>query len=439
MKRAALFFMMAVSLSGCGIFGGKGKPKTPVLGERLPVLAYEGALELDPALAGVQVSLPPPVENASWTQPGGSSEGAIGNVALAASPSRAWQVSIGRGTSGKARLASGPVIDGGNVFTIDTAAEVRAFSAATGRQLWRYEMDRGGDYKRTAFGGGVGAGDGKLFAVSGFGRVVALEQGTGRRLWEVDLQVPLRGAPAVAGGQIFILSQDNQLFALSVLDGSTQWDMAATVENTSLFGAATPAVSQGTIVAGFSAGELIALRVENGRVVWQDALARTGISTSVGILSDIDASPAIDQGRVFAVGKGGRMAALELNTGQRVWEVNMAGAETPVPSGDWVFTITDEAQVVCLSRATGKVRWMTQLRAFGNEKKKTKPINWSGPVLADGKLIVVSSRGQMVTLSAEEGTVQREVKLGGDAMLSPVVANGALYVLTEDGKLSAWR
>lgn len=439
MKRAALFFAMAVSLSGCGIFGGNGKPKTPVLGERLPVLAYEGALEVDPALAGTQVTLPPPVENAGWTQPGGNSEGAIGNVALAASPARAWQVSIGQGTSGKARLAASPVVDGGNVFTIDTAAEVRAFTASTGRQLWRYAMDQGGNNRRTAFGGGVSAGDGKLFATSGFGHVVALDQATGRRLWEVDLQVPLRGAPAVAGGQIFVLSQDNQLFALSVADGSTLWDMAATVETTSLFGAATPAVSQGTVVAGFSAGELIALRVENGRVVWQDALARTGISTSVGILSDIDASPAIDRGRVFAVGKGGRMAALELNTGQRVWEVNMAGADTPVPSGDWVYTVTDEGQVVCLSRATGKVRWMTQLRAFGNEKKKSKPINWSGPVLADGRLIVVSSRGQMVTLSAAEGTVQREVKLGADAMLSPVVANGVLYVLTEDGKLSAWR
>src|SRR3546814_7324400 len=106
--------------------------------------------------------------------------------------------------------------------------------------------------------------------------------------------------------------------ALSTVDGKTQWQTASTVETSSLFGAATPAIAFDTVVVGFSSGELMAMRIENSRPVWQDTLARTGIATSVSMLSDIDASPAIDQGRVFAIGQGGRMAAVELSTGQRV-------------------------------------------------------------------------------------------------------------------------
>ena len=128
-----------------------------------------------------------------------------------------------------------------------------------------------------------------------------------------------------------------------------------------MFGTAAPAFAQSTLVAGFSSGELTAYRYENGQVVWQDALARTGIRTAVGTLSDIDADPVIDNGRVFAVGQGGRMVAVELITGQRVWELNIAGISTPWVAGDWVFVVTDRAQLLAVARSSGRIRWMSQL------------------------------------------------------------------------------
>src|SRR3546814_11630361 len=75
--------------------------------------------------------------------------------------------------------------------------------------------------------------------------------------------------------------------------GSTLWESAGTIETSSLLGAATPAIALDTVVAGYSSGELVAMRIENGRPVWQDTLERTGVATSVAMLSDIDASPAI--------------------------------------------------------------------------------------------------------------------------------------------------
>src|SRR3546814_2382192 len=114
-------------------------------------------------------------------------------------------------------------------------------------------------------------------------------------------------------------------------------------------GSATPAAAQGTVVAGYSSGELTAYRYENGRVVWQDALARTSISTSVSSLSDIDAAPVIDNERVYAIGQGGRMVALELNTGQRIWEINIAGISTPWVAGAWLFVVTDPGHLLAVA------------------------------------------------------------------------------------------
>jgi outer membrane protein assembly factor BamB len=173
--------------------------------------------------------------------------------------------------------------------------------------------------------------------------------------------------------------------------------------------------------------------------VWQDALSRTTITTSVATLSDIDANPVIDNGQVFAVGQGGRMVALELISGQRMWELNIAGISTPWVAGDWVFVVTDEAKLIAISRMTGKIRWISQLRRYQNEKAKKGPISYSGPVLAGERLIVTASNGTITNVDPATGAVQTQTSVRADISLPPIVANSTLYVLDDDGRLHAFR
>ena len=215
---------------------------------------------------------------------------------------------------------------------------------------------------------------------------------------------------------------------------------SGTLETQGVFGVAAPAASQGTIVSGFSSGELNAYRYENGRVLWGDALSRTSITTSVSSLSDIDAAPVIDNGRVFAVGQGGRMVSLDLATGQRLWEQNFAGISTPWIAGEWLFVVTDDARLVCLARSNGKARWIAQLQRFKNAKKNKGPqVTWFGPVLAGNKLVLTNSLGQVVFASPGDGSVVTTVDAKDSFALPPVVANGTLYTLGQSGKISAYR
>jgi outer membrane protein assembly factor BamB len=439
-SRFVLLAAAALALSSCGIFRGDGdKAKTPTIGERLPVLSYEARVEADPALASLTVTLPAPEANAEWTQPGGNASKSLGHLVAGANLSRAWTASIGEGSTRRALLNATPVIAGGRVYTIDTGATVRAFDAASGRPVWTARIERGKEKSPIAFGGGVSVEGGRVFATSGYGVAAAFDAATGAQAWRVALGVPLRGAPTVSDGRVFVLTQDNQLYALRADNGQTDWDVTATVEQAGLLGAASPAVAQDTAVVGFSSGELIAMRVENGRSVWQDVLARTGRSTALAALADIDASPVIDRGRVFAVGHGGRMAALELATGQRVWEQNLSGISTPWVAGDFVFVVTLDGELACLTRGEGRVRWITQLPKFRDEEDKQGFIRWSGPVLASDRLMLTGSNGQLVAVSPFDGKIQTRVRLDGPASLPPVVANGTVFVLQDDGRLTAFR
>jgi len=147
----------------------------------------------------------------------------------------------------------------------------------------------------------------------------------------------------------------------------------------------------------------------------------------------------IDQGRVYAVGQGGRMVALELVTGQRIWEINLAGIATPWVAGEWVYVVTDQGQLLCIARATGHIRWMSQLRRYRDVKDKKGQVSWVGPLLAGDRLVLANSLGEIVNVSPYDGTVQSTVDTGMPVSLSPIVANNTLYILHSNGQLSAWR
>ncbi len=430
--------LAALAASGCGIFK-KGAPKTPVLGERVAVLTAEQDVAVDPATAALPFSLPEPVANTEWGQSGGNAAKSMGHVALGQSLGEAWEVSIGKGGTLSERLASSPAVGDGKVFTIDTQATVRAFDASTGGTAWSTQFGIEKNNSASLFGGGVAYGNGRVYATNGLGYVAALDARNGGIIWQVHPTGPLRGAPTVVGESVYVITQDNQIYSLKSSDGSTDWSQSAALEIAGMFGSASPAVGQGTVVAGFSSGELNAYRYENGRLVWQDQLARTSIRTSVASISDVDADPVIDSGQVIAVGQGGRMVSIDLLSGQRQWELNIAGISTPWVAGEWIFVATDDGKIICVSRSNGKIRWIAQAPAFRHEKKKAGPINYVGPILAGGRLIVASSEGALINIDPSNGSFQSQTSIRGAVHLPPVVANNMLYILDDDGRLHAWR
>lgn len=439
-KRFTILLMSATLLAGCaggGLF--KSKPKTPILGERVAVLVNEAEIEVDPATAAVPMSLPEATVNDSWAQSGGNARKSVGHVALGNTLGVAWTASIGEGSSAKGRLGGGPVVADGKVFTIDTQGTVRAFDANSGGQLWSARFGDIANNSGSVYGGGVAYEGGRVYATNGLGYVAALDASNGAAVWTVRPGGPLRGEPSVAEGSVYVMSQDNQIYQLKAADGATNWSSAAALEIAGVFGAAAPSIGQGTVVAGFSSGELNAYRYENGRQVWQDALARTSISTSVASLSDIDADAVIDGGVVYAVGQGGRMVALDLFSGQRIWELNFAGIATPWVAGDWLFAVNDRAQLVAISRANGKIRWINQLPGYESMKSKKNPITYVGPVLAGNRLIVAGSNGALINVNPMDGSFQSQVDLKDGVSFQPVVANNTLYILTDSGRLVAYR
>ncbi len=435
-RGALVLGALAALMTACA---GDNKKTTPTVGERTPILSrIESGAKVDPALAGISVVLPPAKVNPEWAQVGGSASKSYGHLALSESPSKIWTARV-PGADNRRRLAAAPVIGGGRLFAVGSDGSIHAFDKNTGARFWTVTPKLDDDLRASAFGGGVSFENNILYATNGAGEVMALNSQDGSEIWRVKPAGPLRGSPTIAFGQVFVMTQDNQVIALNAQDGTLVWDESGSTAQSGVFGVAAPAAGQGTVIAGYSSGELSAYRYENGRTLWADALARTNISTQVGSLTDIDADPIIDSGRVYALGQGGRMAAYELVTGQRIWELNLAGISTPAIAGEWIFTLTDDARLLAIARSTGRVRWITQLQRYRDEKDRKGPIFWTGPVLAGGNLWIASSRGEVWRVSTGEGSAQLFADIDQPVSLPPIVADNYLYLLDDSGTIHAWR
>ncbi len=409
----------------------------PLPGERISVLSLQNALVPDPLIQDLQIRVPPPRVNVAWPQPGGLPSHAMQHLEIADVPQLAWRRNVGTGSEGYRRLITSPVATAERVFTIDARARVAAVDATTGRLLWRVAL-RPVDEEYGAIGGGLAYEHDVLYVTTGFGEVIALIAENGQLLWRQNLGVPFRAPPTVSAGRVFVISIENKLYVLATEDGRRLWQHEGLPENAGLMGAASAAVAGGIVVAPYSSGETYALRIDNGRVVWSDLLTRTGAAL-LPTFSNIAGAPVVVGDRVYVIGNAGRMAAVNLRTGARVWDQVIGGTQTPWVAGDFIFLITNEAELVCLWRRDGRIRWVLPLQRFEDPEARDGPIQWNGPILASDRLVIVSSHGYALAVSPYTGGVLGRIQLPEGAYTSPIVADRSLYVLTDDAELLAIR
>ncbi len=412
--------------------------KEPLQGTRISVLAHEREIAPDPGAELEQIRLPPPQRNADWPTAGGTVGNAMQHLSLAEQPRPAWTADIGTGLSRERPRMPSPVIGDGRVYTMDSKHVVSAFAVEDGARAWRIDLADGqGD--RDAIAGGLTYDQGRVFAATGFARVIALDAASGAVLWRTSIANPVHADPTAAGGRLFVITLDSRLIALDAASGAELWTYQAIGETARLIGGGGPAVDAGVVVAPFSSGELVALRQENGRVLWSDSLAATRRTDELAAVAQIHAGPVIDRGGVFAISYGGVLAAVDLRIGSRVWEQDIGGLFRPWTAGGFVYQLTKDNDLICLSRVDGRVYWVTSLPDYEHEAKQKDPMLWLGPVLAGNRLLVASSSGRMYSVSPYDGSILGREHLRDGAAVPPIVAGETLFVLLKDATLAAYR
>ena len=431
---------LAVILSGCSYYDDyMNRDKEPPLpGDRISVLLHQRSLSPDPKLANVQILLPAPEPNADWPQAGGFPNHAMQHMQASDFLQKAWSVDIGDGSDDEERLVASPVIADGRVFAIDSLSVVSAYDTANGNRLWKIDLTPEED-DEGHIAGGIAYDGGRLYISTGFAEAIALDAKTGAEIWRQRISSPARAAPTIRGGRVFVLTVDNKIFALNAKNGETLWSHTGAPVSASLLGSASPAVGGGVIVVPYTNGDLVALKADNGRLMWQDSLSAIKRTDVLSNLAHIRGRPVIDRGRVFAISHAGLMAAYDLRKGRRVWTKEVGGLESPWVVGDYIFLLTNDAEMAALSRDTGRIHWVRSLPRYEDPEDQEDPIIWTGPILVSDRLIAAGSHGKAIAVSPYTGRILGSVELPDGISVPPVVAGGSVYFLADDAELVAYR
>jgi outer membrane protein assembly factor BamB len=432
-------------LAACGerevILQGERFPIRAALEDSVPV---EGQPAPVPAAVAANQTVPitlPAATSGDWTHRAGNARHLMPHAALSAAPKLVWSAKIGAGSSRKNRIAAAPVVADGRIFTID-AGEVVTATSTSGQSLWSANLtasfDRGGGVS----GGGLAVAGAQVFVATAYGEVVALDASSGQVLWRQRVDAPVSGAPATDGQTVYISGRDGSAWAIAAADGKVQWQVAGTPGKTSYVGTAAPSIGDRAVIFPTSAGDLMAvLKIGGGTKIWQKSLAGKRLGRAYAFAADVTGDAVIAGDMLYAGTAAGRTVAMKTASGEQVWSAG-EGALGPVAvAGGSIFLVNDEAELVRLDAATGEVIWTTPMPYFEAEKVKKRKAIYAhyGPVLAGGRIMVVSSDGLLRAFDPTDGSLTYTAEIPGGAATQPAVAGGVLYVVSNSGQLHAFR
>lgn len=429
--------LMVLALTGCDIFVTEAEYRLP--GDRISVLLNSRTIEASPELADARILLPAPSPNDEWPQAGGYPNHAMHHMEIGGNLARVWKTDFGTGTSDDSRFVSEPVIARGIVFAVDTESRVTAINAETGKEIWSKFLAPESEEDDGHISGGLAFYRNRLYVTTGFGDVISLDAASGEEIWREYIRSPMRSGPSVRSGRVFVLTVDNRILSLNAENGSILWEQEGIGDGASLLGGASPAVDGTTIVVPFSSGELVAMDIETGRMLWSDSLTAIRRTNSVASLAHIRGNPIIDRGRVYAISHAGIMASIDLKTGERIWDSEIGGIGNPWIAGEYIFLLSNDAEIICLSRATGQVYWVRALPQYEDPEDKEDLIIWSGPVLASDRLLITGSHGEAWAISPYSGDYLGSIELPDGVSVPPVIAGGQVFFMADNATIVAYK
>ena len=387
-----------------------------------------------------RAALPPAAASTDWTERSRRPDRQSGHTALSAAPALLWSADIGRGADRRHRITADPVVQGGLVYTMDARGLVAA-TTTRGQPVWRVSVAPPREDPGDASGGGLAVSGGRLFVTTGYGDLIALNARTGGRLWTQDLKAAASAPPAVLGGRVYAASADATGWAVDAGTGKVLWTVRGVEEPAGILGAGAPAAGEGLAVFAFASGEIFAADAGSGAPRWRGFVAGRRTGPAVAAYPDIAGDPVIANGSVYAASQAGRMAAFGTGDGAVRWSAGTGAMSPPAVAGNSVFAVSDRNEVVRLDRASGRTVWSVPLPLFvkSSPRRRTELYTHFGPILSSGRLLVLSSDRALRAFDPSTGQLLSQQPLPGRAATNPAVANGVLYVVTEDGRLHAFR
>ncbi|NOU20199.1 MAG: outer membrane protein assembly factor BamB [Methyloglobulus sp.] len=339
-----------------------------------------------------------------------------------------WKESVGVGTDGQT-LKLVPAIGNGRIFAADRDGLVQARDLTTGKLAWEVEIEDENEAE-VHFSGGPGLGLTTVILGSSNGEVIALNIDSGAVLWKTPVASEVMSVPVVANGIAIIRTTDGSVIALNEKTGQKVWSYEHNVPALTVRGTGAPLIIEDTIIEGYDNGKLMALRLEDGKYVWESSVTIPKGRSEVERLVDIDVDPIESRGVIYTASYNGGSAAVSILDGDVLWRNEAVSSHTGLSQDEqYLYISNSDGHVLQLDKRTGSSLW---------EQKDLHGRKLTSPVAYQGNVVVGDFDGYVHWLSSTDGRQLGRVQVADDAIdAKPIVVGDTVYIYAKDGTLAA--
>ena len=346
-------------------------------------------------------------------------------------PSTAWDVSVGSGI-GDFYSNLHPAYADSVVYAADRKGTVKAVNADDGKEVWSVNLaEKDGWFSRepALLSGGLTVSGGHVYVGSEKAQVYALDAGDGSIVWQTTAAGEVLSRPTASDGLVLVHTSNGQLQALDENSGVVKWTVNLDMPALSLRGESAPAVAYGAAIVGGDNGRVSAVLMQQGQLIWQQRISQATGTTEIDRLSDVDTTPVIVNGVVYALAYNGNLTALDLRSGQILWKRELGSVNDFIVDGNRIYIVDQNDRILALTTDGGVTLW-TQSDLLHRLL--------TAPALYNGSLVVGDSEGYMHWVNPEDGRFEAQQKVDSSGFLTePVVADGKLLIQAKDGTVYA--
>lgn len=351
---------------------------------------------------------------------------------------KVWTSSVGDG-AGDSGVRLRPAFADGVLYACSTDGKIAAFDAANGKTLWsKSSRTQGwfgwGDKKRAdALYAGGPAVSGDLVVLGTLdGHIYGINAKDGSPRWESVVNSEVISAPVISGNLVIARTQDGRLYGFDSSNGERRWVYDQdTVPLLSLRGNGPLMVANGVVFYGSDAGKLVALRLDNGEKLWEQSLASGEGRTEIERLSDADGAILLQGNTLYGAAYHGNLAAVDGPSGRPLWSRPFSTFTSLDVNNNAIYGVNDDSQVWSFDKNGGADMW----------KNDSLKYRWlTGPAVQGDYVVVGDLEGYVHWLQTGDGALAGRERLSKKAIRAqPLVVGDTVYVEDVKGRIGAYR
>lgn len=345
-------------------------------------------------------------------------------------PTKVWSTSVGDGV-GDFYSHLRPAWQDNTIFAADRFGIVKSLDADSGKENWKVNLsEKTGFFSKNRpalLSDGVTAAGSHIYVGSEKAIVYALNSADGTVAWQTKVAGEALSRPVVSDGLVIIHTGNGMLQGLSEADGTIQWTANLDMPTLSLRGESAPATAFGAAIVGGDNGRVSAVLMKEGQLIWQQRISQPSGATEIDRLSDVDTTPIIVDGVVYALAYNGNLVAMDLRSGQIMWKRDVGSINDFIVDAGHIYMVDQDDRVMALDTQGGVSLW---------RQSDLLHRNLTAPVLYNGYIVVGDSEGYLHWINTTDGRFVAQQKVDSSGFLAaPIVASDKLVVQAKGGEV----